>query len=587
MRQRVFFKLLAAMVLVVLAAAAMLDISQQNILESSLQNQLARSLEGSAQALAQRVAIGAPANLAALAQEEARAIDGRVTIVNKDGSVVADFAPGGIDMGANTASTLPQTNPEMRAITVQHRRFGKSVGQGILYVTAAAGVYIVRLGYPLRDVYDTLHMVRRSLLWATLLGLLLAFLLAALLAHAVSRRLARIVEFAHRLAYGDFGARIVDNGGDEIAAVANALDATAVRVEAVFRTLQDSRKEMETVLDSMEEAVIAVDAQSRVHWSNRVMERLMGGTVKPGNALVQTIRDPDLLACVEQALSRRVTAHVRARAVLPGRIFDVSAAPMLGGSAVVVMHDVTEIDRVEKTRRDFIANVSHELRTPLTSISGYAETMLEEDDGLTPQARDFLSIICRNAARMTRLTEDLLALARIESGEYKLNLKPVEAELLVDEAAAILTGLLMDRDVVLEKGETAHQWVMADTDAILQVLSNLLENAVKYGGGERVVIGSRSVPGAVEFYVQDFGAGIPSEHLGRIFERFYRVDKARSRESGGTGLGLSIAKHIILAHGGTIRAESELNRGSTFFFTLPVATPREVTEEHEENIPAN
>ncbi len=587
MRQRVFFKLLAAMVLVVLAAAAMLDISQQNILESSLQNQLARSLEGSAQALAQRVAIGAPANLAALAQEEARAIDGRVTIVNKDGSVVADFAPGGIDMGANTASTLPQTNPEMRAITVQHRRFGKSVGQGILYVTAAAGVYIVRLGYPLRDVYDTLHMVRRSLLWATLLGLLLAFLLAALLAHAVSRRLARIVEFAHRLAYGDFGARIVDNGGDEIAAVANALDATAVRVEAVFRTLQDSRKEMETVLDSMEEAVIAVDAQSRVHWSNRVMERLMGGTVKPGNALVQTIRDPDLLACVEQALSRRVTAHVRARAVLPGRIFDVSAAPMLGGSAVVVMHDVTEIDRVEKTRRDFIANVSHELRTPLTSISGYAETMLEEDDGLTPQARDFLSIICRNAARMTRLTEDLLALARIESGEYKLNLKPVEAELLVDEAAAILTGLLMDRDVVLEKGETAHQRVMADTDAILQVLSNLLENAVKYGGGERVVIGSRSVPGAVEFYVQDFGAGIPSEHLGRIFERFYRVDKARSRESGGTGLGLSIAKHIILAHGGTIRAESELNRGSTFFFTLPVATPREVTEEHEENIPAN
>lgn len=575
------------MVLVVLVAAAMLDISQQNILESSLQNQLARSLTENAQALAQRVVIGPPANLPALAQEEARNLDGRVAIVNKDGSVVADFAANGHDMGVNMAPSALLDSPEMRAITVQHRASGKAVAHGILYVTAPAGAYIVRLGYPLRDIDDTLQTVRRSLLWATLLGLLLAILLAALLAHAVSRRLARIVEFAHRLSRGDFAARVHESGGDEIAEVASALDATAVRVEAVFRTLQDSRKEMETVLDSMEEAVIAVDAQSRIHWTNGVMERLLGGSVRPGNALVQTVRDPDLLACVEQALSRRVTSHVRARTVLPGRIFDVSAAPMPGGSAVVVLHDVTEIDRVEKTRRDFIANVSHELRTPLTSISGYAETMLEEGNGLTPQARDFLSIICRNAVRMTRLTEDLLALARIESGEYKLNRRPVEAELLVDEAAAILTGLLMDRDVVLEKGETARARVMADTDAVLQVLSNLLENAVKYGGGERVVIGSRSVAGAVEFYVQDFGAGIASEHLGRIFERFYRVDKARSRESGGTGLGLSIAKHIILAHGGTIRAESELHHGSTFFFTLPTVLPSDAAEEHEEHIEAN
>lgn len=587
MRRRIFFKLLAAMVLVVLAAAAMLDISQQNILESSLRNQLARTLGESAQALAQRVAIGPPTSLAQLAQEESRAVDGRITIVNKDGTVVADFAAGGRDLGTGSTRPASLDGPEIRAITVRHRASGRSVVAGMLYVTAPAGAYIVRIGYPLRDIQDTLHTVRRSLWWATLLGLLLAIVLAALLAQAASRRLTRIVEFADRLANGDFGARIAETGGDEIAAVANALDATAVHVEALFRKLQDSRQEMEIVLDSMEEAVIAVDAHSRIHWTNRVMERLLGGPVRPGNALVQTVRDPDLLACVDQALTGRITAHVRARAVLPGRIFDVSAAPMLGGSAVVVLHDVTEIDRVEKTRRDFIANVSHELRTPLTSISGYVETMLEEEDSLAPQARDFLSIICRNAARMTRLTDDLLALARIESGEYKLNLRPVEADVLINEAAAILTGSLMDRNVSLEKGEVAHQRVMADTDAILQVLSNLLENAVKYGGEERVVIGSRPAAGAVEFYVQDFGSGIASEHLGRIFERFYRVDKARSRESGGTGLGLSIAKHIILAHGGTIRAESELNRGSTFFFTLPVAAVPVAAEDHEQNLAAS
>jgi len=471
MTRRVFFKLLAAIVLVLLLAAGMLDFSQERILRASLEHQIAHGSHDPAQWIA---------------------------------------------------------------------------------------------------FQNTLHLARRSLAWATLLALLLATLVAALLAHAVARRLAHIVEFANRMAAGDFAARIRDSSGDEIAAVANALDATAARVEAAFRALGDSRKEMETVLDSMEEAVIAVDAQSRIHWTNRVMQQLAGGTVRPGQALVQTVRDPDLLACVEQALRLRVTGKARARAVVPGRIFEVSAAPMQGGSAVVVLHDVTEIDRVEKTRRDFIANVSHELRTPLTSIVGYAETMLEGERELPSQAKDFLSIICRNAARMTRLTEDLLALARIESGEYKLCLKPVHADQLVREAAAILAGLLMDKEVTLEKAEMTTSTVLADTDAILQVLSNLLENAVKYGGKERVVIGSRDVTGAVEFYVQDFGAGIASEHLDRIFERFYRVDKGRSRDSGGTGLGLSIAKHIILGHGGTIRAESELNQGSKFFFTLPV-----------------
>jgi two-component system phosphate regulon sensor histidine kinase PhoR len=228
---------------------------------------------------------------------------------------------------------------------------------------------------------------------------------------------------------------------------------------------------------------------------------------------------------------------------------------------------------VEKTRRDFIANVSHELRTPLTSISGYAETLMEDDKQLSPQAREFLGIIYKNATRMNRLTEDLLALARIESGEYKLRPQPVMASALVEDAVHLFAGSLLATDIRLEAGGLVQDRVLADTDAIMQVLSNLLENAAKYGGaGKRIVIGAQKLPDSVEFSVQDFGAGIPSEHLARIFERFYRVDKGRSIGSGGTGLGLSIVKHIILAHGGGIRVESELNYGSTFFFTLPLAT---------------
>lgn len=570
MRQRIFFKLLAAMVLVLLVAAGMLDIAQQNILEASLQNWLSGSLQEKAASMAGRITQAGPTAFPALAQDEARAAGADVSILNKQGIVLANSRAPAISGSSRPEIDLHDA-PEVRALTEQHRRFGQHIADGSLVVAAPAGQYIVRFTASLRDVHATLHSVRNSLLWATLLALLLATLVSAFLAHSVALRLARIVDFAHRLAAGDFSARIHEHTGDEIAAVANALDATAARVESLFGELESSRKEMETVLDSMEEAVIAVDAQNRIHWTNRVLARLMNAQIRPGTALVQTIRDPDLLVCVEQALRTGTSASGRARAVVPGRIFEVSAAPMLGGSAVVVLHDITEVERVEKTRRDFIANVSHELRTPLTSISGYAETMLESGAELPPQARDFLSIICRNAARMTRLTEDLLALARIESGEYKLNLRPVPARQLVEEAAAIAAGLLMDREVKLETDEIAPVDVLADPDAILQVLSNLIENAVKYAGGERILIGCRRAGSMAEFFVRDFGAGIASEHLSRIFERFYRVDKGRSLESGGTGLGLSIAKHIILAHGGVIRVESDLNRGSTFFFTLPLA----------------
>ena len=270
------------------------------------------------------------------------------------------------------------------------------------------------------------------------------------------------------------------------------------------------------------------------------------------------------------ALTQRQASRRRATSVSPGKIFEVNAAPMPGGGAVAVLHDVSEKERSETTRRDFVANVSHELRTPLTCITGYVETLLD-DRGLSNQTREFLQIILKNASRMNRLTEDLLALASVESGDYKLNLERVPASTLVEEAVASLAGLVLDSALSLQLGEATDEPVMADLDALSQVFGNLIENAMKYGkAGGRIRVGARKQDGLIEFYVQDFGPGIAYEHLPRIFERFYRVDKARSRESGGTGLGLAIAKHIVHAHGGDIRCESELGFGATFLFRLPL-----------------
>jgi two-component system phosphate regulon sensor histidine kinase PhoR len=207
----------------------------------------------------------------------------------------------------------------------------------------------------------------------------------------------------------------------------------------------------------------------------------------------------------------------------------------------------------------------------LTSIQGYTETLLD-GSAENGHSREFLDIIRKNAARMSRLTEDLLTLARVESGEHRFDVQPVPAGELLREAVQNFRENARAYGIELQVLDPPATTVAADREAIHQVFSNLVENALKYGGGGgRIVLGARPAVKGVEFYVQDFGAGIPSEHLPRLFERFYRVDKARSRESGGTGLGLAIAKHIVLAHGGAIRAESELNHGSTFIFTLPLA----------------
>jgi len=242
------------------------------------------------------------------------------------------------------------------------------------------------------------------------------------------------------------------------------------------------------------------------------------------------------------------------------------------GGVVSVLHDISEIERVEKTRRDFIANVSHELRTPLTSIRGYAETLLESDGLLNDNARDFLHVIRRNAERMGRLTEDLLVLARVESGEEKLDLRPHSARLLLAEAASSMQENARAAEVELTVEDIPDWPVMADNYAVHQVFGNLISNALRYAqDGKKIVIGANEHENGIEFFVRDFGPGIASEHLPRIFERFYRVDKARSRESGGTGLGLAIVKHIVLNHGGSVRVESTVGHGTTFFFLLPKA----------------
>jgi two-component system phosphate regulon sensor histidine kinase PhoR len=470
---------------------------------------------------------------------------------------------------------------------VTRRVFIKVMGLfALLLVFQAVAMELILRRFVEHASVETRHFLDREMLWSGLIALAVALPVAAWAAGGVTARLQRVVAFARRIAQGDLGARLDVSGGDELAAMEGALNQTAERLGQSFAEIESRRHELATMLDSMQEAVVAITAEGQVRWSNTVMQKIAGTQIKPGRPLIHSVRDPDLLACVRGALQDGEVRSGRASSLATGRIFEINAAPLPSGGAIAVLHDVTRIEQAEKSRRDFIANVSHELRTPLTSIQGYVETLVEDTKPNPETMREFLGIIHKNATRMNRLTEDLLALASVESPDYKLVAQPARACALVQDAIESLGGIVVDSEVELESAGAPDTLVMADPDAMNQVFGNLIENAVKYGKeNKRIVVGAKLLEDEVEFFVQDFGPGIPSEHLDRIFERFYRVDKARSRESGGTGLGLAIVKHIVEAHGGRIWAESELGAGAAFHFTLPLA-PRSQTSIETAEPPA-
>ena len=578
MKNRIFFKLLAVFLIVIAATAVILDVMIGGAWEASLRTEIERNLTQKTLLFAHRVETDRAHSLAEIAAQESLAAGARATIIDASGKVLADSESNPSEM--ENHATRQEFAAALSGKTGENERRSATLGVPFLYVAAPVSGGAVRLAYPLSDVEAVQAQVHRRLIWGSSIAFFIALLIAASASVWTSRRLERIVDVAVRIEQGDLRARVEDKPLDEIGRVAAAIDKTAGQVERSFAAVRSSQRQLETLLNSMQDAVIAVSSDGLVQWANQPMDRLVPQHTRLNAPVVETVRDPDFLAAVKAATTTKQVKTTRATSIVPGRAFDVTAAPLPDGGAVAVLRDLTETERVEKTRRDFIANVSHELRTPLTSIQGYSETLLDLSSDNSSHNREFLEIIRKNAARMSRLTEDLLTLARVESGETRFDTEPVPPIELLHDAEESFREIARSQEVELKIVDTSGRNgsvdslppVRADREAIHQVFSNLIDNAMKYGrSGGRIVLGARPARRGIEFYVQDYGAGIASEHLPRLFERFYRIDKARSRESGGTGLGLAIAKHIMLAHGGSIRAESELNHGSTFLFTLPTA----------------
>ena len=507
----------------------------------------------------------------------------RVTLVAADGTVLADSAenPAVMDNHANR----PEIQQALAADEGRAVRPSPTLRSDLIYLAlrlqnAAGPPVVLRFARPLRDVDEQLSDFRRRFWIGSFAVLLVAAGLSFLVARRFSSRINRLEHFAARVAGGDFTPLPVVRRGDELDALARELNDTAAQLDRTIRSLTDERNRTAAILSSMIEGVAVVTAEERVLFFNPAFAQILAldPATATGQPLIQLVRDSDLLALVKRAIADRslVTGEVAVGTVRQ-RTFAVTASPVRAehpSGAVIVLHDVSEQRRLERVRRDFVANVSHEFKTPLTAIQGFAETLLGGALDDAQNRRRFVEIIRDHAQRLARLTDDLLKLSLIEVGKLQFHFEPLSPLALVTSCADTARLKAGQKNILLAVDCPADlPAVLGDSSRLQEVLQNLLDNSVQYTpAGGQITVSAQAGRGEVIFTVADTGIGIPQADQERIFERFYRVDAARSREVGGTGLGLSIARHIVQAHGGRIWVESAVGQGSRFHFSVPLAS---------------
>ncbi len=509
----------------------------------------------------------------------------RLTLIAKDGSVVADSE---VDGPIANHADRPEVLGAARDGSAVDVRRSATTGKETRYmgrrVESASGEVLgtIRVAKEIATLREARSRVHTSLAIFGLVALVLGLGASLLIARWLARPLEAIEADASELAAGRLEVRVRSEGSSEVRRLADGLNSMAGDLRERLEGMRRARTEIETILASMQEGVVAVDARERVLLMNESAARLLGlkGQLEPGATLWEHLRFPELERGLRTVLGGSPSWHGDASSPnQDGRTLGLSVArvghgegadkPLAG--AVALLSDVTAIRRLEQVRIDFVANVSHELRTPLAAIMGALETLADAEQDPAARAR-FLDIGNRNAARLQAIVSDLLDLSSIEAEGDRMPLEPVRADAPLRTAAGALAGAAESKGVRLElPGPLATPaWVRGNSQRLEQVFTNLLENAIKYTPkGGRVIVRARVTPRDVQIDVEDSGMGIPAAALPRIFERFYRVDRSRSRDMGGTGLGLAIVKHVVRAHGGTVSVKSEEGQGSTFTVSLP------------------
>jgi len=589
------WKLLLSYLLVVLVAVGSLGLYLGHEIDSHYVSSLEDGLRSQAALIGDELGptMANPAHVTAsrsIAARAARSTGARVTLIAPDGTVLADSEHDPATM--ENHSSRPEVREALATGSGSSIRHSATIGVDMLYVAVVrkqggARLGVVRVALPLRAVAAAEGRVRSRLVIAALAAAILSLLISLAFSRRSLGAIRRLSRAASRLATGDLDARVSSRGSDEIAALAATFNDMASRIRLMVRELREEKHKVEAIFAGMGEAIIVTDPGGRITLCNPAFERVFGVPCQKAHGLTvaDATKSNPLDRAFESALKgAQQTAEVRVlfptQRILEATVTGISDGQPLG--AVGILHDVTQLRRLEAVRREFVSNASHELQTPITAIRAMAETLLaggRDDPALTER---FLHDLERQANRLGALVRDLLDLASVEAGAHAHGSGTVAVAEVASTVAEQLRSLAEQRQVAVELDVAADVTVGCDWASLSRILSNLLDNAIKYTepGGRAGVTASRAGD-AVSITVWDTGIGIPSTDLERVFERFYRVDKRRSRALGGTGLGLAIVRHLAEAVGGRVSVESQLGRGSRFTVVLPApSSPTCVEDEH-------
>jgi two-component system phosphate regulon sensor histidine kinase PhoR len=576
-RAKTFLSLFAIAVVAVLLAAGLLALS----VSRQMAQRIERSLLSEAKLAAELLGHNQDTDPAAI-DEEANRIgkqtDARVTLIARDGRVVGDSA-----VAHDALSSLENHGDRPEVIAAQQqgfgisRRYSHTLNTDMLYVAVPAQhplVATVRLALPLTDVANQLRAVQHATLLALAVALISAGALASLSSFLLGRRVNTIAATARAYAAGNLQPPPRDYEDDELGTVARVLDESVRQLAGRMSELADDRARLEAILTGMQEGVLVLDRQGRIQMVNRAAQVLLDvDSQAAGRSYLESVRHPGIVSSLGSALAGGHPDPIELELTIPPRTLVARATPVATTGttgAVLVLHDVTDLRKSDQVRRDFVANVSHELRTPLTTIRGYVEALSDGSSDAAERER-FLAVIARQAARMERLVRDLLRLASLDAREEPIENEVCSLEELLNAVVRDLSpAIAQKRQTVTVEVSPDVASIVTDVAKLQDALGNIVENASAYSPADsRVHLAAAREENLVVIRVEDEGPGIPESDLERIFERFYRVDKARSRESGGTGLGLSIVKHLVRRLSGEVRAANRPGGGAVFTVKLP------------------
>jgi len=531
-------------------------------LELEVEESLAR------QARVMRATIGTQAFSDSLADALGEASGSRITLIDRAGRVVGDSEVG--------ADRLPQienhaARPEVAAALQGNVgsaiRSSETISLRLLYVAVPDSRGALRVSVPLSRVDALVTRSRQWVLAGGLVTLLLVGLLGRRFVRFWQRPVTRLQDTIAAVGRGEVGRRVAFEGGGVLASIGQSVDEAAARVEQRIADLSREATDLSGMFDELEDGVAQVDREGLIVRANDAFEGWIGRSELAGERIGSLFRDPGNVAAVQAAIAGKPGSN---ESTIGSHTVLLTSRPDAHG-ALVVLRDLTRTRQLEEVRRDFVANVSHELKTPLTNVLGFSEA-IAEDDEVPAGPRGFAARIVANSRRMQALVDDLLDLSRIESGAWKPEPVVLELEAVAREVWSTLDRGPHDPGVALNVAAPEGLVVHADPDALRQILRNLLDNALRYAPASTAVsVSAARESGSVRIIVEDEGPGIPTAHLERVFERFYRVDAARSREAGGTGLGLSIVKHLVGAHDGQVGIESEVGSGTRVWLAFPSA----------------